>query len=172
MIRRPKVCLIPARGNAPGCCVTNKLQAESLLHIFRACHQSLSQVILQIVFSTKERRPFSIRKSVPPCTPIWLPFAAIANAKRIESAALPTTCISPCDWHAPFRRRIFWERYQKKHPSAWIKTQAAVYRDFAWQVGYGAFSIGYPDLDDLIAYVDGQEEHHKVKSFQEDTASC
>jgi len=40
--------------------------------------------------------------------------------------------------------------------------------NFAWQQGYGAFSIGASELDNLIHYIDNQEEHHRVKTFQEE----
>jgi len=33
---------------------------------------------------------------------------------------------------------------------------------------YGAFSVGYSQLDDLIRYVDHQEAHHKTKTFQDE----
>ena len=56
----------------------------------------------------------------------------------------------------------------KKTSSAWIKTQGGDYASFFWQAGYGAFSIGYSQLDDLVRYVDNQETHHKTKTFQEE----
>ncbi len=39
---------------------------------------------------------------------------------------------------------------------------------FAWQLGYGAFSVGQNELEDLVTYVANQEEHHKVRTFQEE----
>jgi len=36
------------------------------------------------------------------------------------------------------------------------------------QVGYGAFSIGISGVDDTIAYIDNQAEHHKRLSFKEE----
>jgi len=46
-----------------------------------------------------------------------------------------------------------------------------VTHQFAWQRGYGAFSVGPRDLDALIDYIDRQEEHHRVKTFQEEYRS-
>jgi len=40
--------------------------------------------------------------------------------------------------------------------------------DFAWQEGYGAFSINPQNLDSLISYIEKQEEHHKTLSFQDE----
>src|SRR5690606_36777171 len=38
---------------------------------------------------------------------------------------------------------------------------------FQWQAGYGAFSYGHSALDNVIAYVNNQKEHHKLKTFRE-----
>ena len=56
----------------------------------------------------------------------------------------------------------------KKTSSAWIKTQGPDYHSFFWQSGYGAFSLGYSQLDALVRYVEDQEPHHKIKTFQEE----
>jgi REP element-mobilizing transposase RayT len=56
----------------------------------------------------------------------------------------------------------------KTSSSKWIKTQRAGLHKFSWQRGYGAFSIGTNELDSLIAYIASQEEHHKVRTFQEE----
>ena len=42
---------------------------------------------------------------------------------------------------------------------------------FAWQEGFGAFSIGVSGLEDTVEYIRTQEEHHRHRSFREDTAS-
>jgi hypothetical protein len=39
---------------------------------------------------------------------------------------------------------------------------------FAWQRGYGVFSVGPSDLDALLAYIDRQEEHHRTRTFQDE----
>jgi len=56
----------------------------------------------------------------------------------------------------------------KTTSSAWIKTQAENHSGFAWQAGYGVFSLGASQLQVLTHYIDRQEEHHRVKSFQEE----
>jgi putative transposase len=37
-----------------------------------------------------------------------------------------------------------------------------------WQAGYGCFSVGYSQLDDLMRYIENQESHHRTKTFQEE----
>ena len=56
----------------------------------------------------------------------------------------------------------------KADSSKWIKSLGTVYKDFAWQEGYGAFSVS-PSLTDKTAnYIRTQEEHHKKRTFQEE----
>ncbi len=56
----------------------------------------------------------------------------------------------------------------KKSSSRWLKMQGASYLKFAWQSGYGAFSIGQSGVDGLRKYIQGQREHHQKVSFQDE----
>jgi len=50
--------------------------------------------------------------------------------------------------------------------SRWMNEKHA--RDFAWQEGYGAFTVGITQKDDTIAYIRSQAEHHRERSFEEE----
>jgi putative transposase len=54
----------------------------------------------------------------------------------------------------------------KKSSSKWMKQQGV--DSFFWLAGYGAFSIGEPQVPALIKYIARQEEHHRHLSFQEE----
>ena len=41
-------------------------------------------------------------------------------------------------------------------------------RKFAWQNGYGIFSIGFSQVDSVRRYIAGQEKHHKKMGFQDE----
>jgi len=56
----------------------------------------------------------------------------------------------------------------KRNSSRWVKTKGQKYQKFFWQNGYGVFSVGKSQLPTVIKYVEGQEEHHRRKSFQEE----
>ena len=56
----------------------------------------------------------------------------------------------------------------KAHSSVWIKQLNHHYKQFAWQDGYGAFSVSPTLLDKTIEYIRKQEEHHKKRNFQEE----
>jgi putative transposase len=56
----------------------------------------------------------------------------------------------------------------KKSSSAWIKKQSGGSGHFSWQAGYGAFSVSQSQLPALMRYIDGQEEHHRIKTFEQE----
>jgi REP element-mobilizing transposase RayT len=52
--------------------------------------------------------------------------------------------------------------------SKWIHETFPEHRLFAWQEEYGAFSVSVSQLDKTIAYIQGQEAHHRKMTFQEE----
>ena len=58
-------------------------------------------------------------------------------------------------------------RVLKGDSSKWIHEELGL-KDFAWQEGYGAFTVSKSDLDAVRGYVQDQEQHHQKRSFQEE----
>jgi REP element-mobilizing transposase RayT len=58
-------------------------------------------------------------------------------------------------------------RELKSESSAWIRRELG-WPGFAWQEGYGAFTLGASGIEGARAYVLNQETHHRTKSFQEE----
>lgn len=56
----------------------------------------------------------------------------------------------------------------KAESSKWIKSIDGHYHRFAWQEGYGAFSVSPSLTEKTVLYIRGQAEHHKKRSFQEE----
>lgn len=52
--------------------------------------------------------------------------------------------------------------------SKWVHDTFSHHKDFEWQEGYGAFSVGISQVPDTKAYIANQREHHRTKSFQEE----
>jgi REP element-mobilizing transposase RayT len=52
--------------------------------------------------------------------------------------------------------------------SHWINEQNLVIGKFSWGRGYGSFSVSQSDLNRVCAYIAGQAEHHRIKSFHEE----
>jgi REP element-mobilizing transposase RayT len=58
-------------------------------------------------------------------------------------------------------------RELKKASTAWIREEKGI-RPFAWQEGYAAFTVGWRQREIVRAYIEGQEEHHRRKSYGEE----
>ncbi|ASB49525.1 transposase [Alkalitalea saponilacus] len=56
----------------------------------------------------------------------------------------------------------------KRHSSRWIKTLDEYYESFAWQGGYGGFSVSQSVYDKTKQYIENQEMHHKKTTFQDE----
>jgi REP element-mobilizing transposase RayT len=132
--------------------------------------QSLSKVILHIIFSTKNRQPW-LDTDARPRMHAYLAYLATvcrdlgAELVHVGSVAdhlhivttLPRTVSQ-----AEFIEQI------KKASSKWVKDLDARYRGFFWQRGYGAFSVSPSQLKAVLQYVGGQPEHHHTRTFQEE----
>ena len=56
----------------------------------------------------------------------------------------------------------------KAGSSAWIHQTFPNLRNFAWQQGYGAFSVGISQVQETVHYIEQQLEHHRTRTFQEE----
>lgn len=56
----------------------------------------------------------------------------------------------------------------KKSSNKFINERKLSNHKFEWQEGYGAFSYSHAALDNVIAYINNQKNHHKKKTFKEE----
>ena len=129
--------------------------------------QSLSNVLLHIVFSTKHRwdiiEPTGIRRLHAyvggTCRALGSPAIQIGGTSNHihVGCTLPRTMTI-----AGLVEKI------KTSSSAWMKTIGGGCKDFAWQSGYGAFSIGTSQAERLCRYIETQQEHHRKRTFEEE----
>jgi REP element-mobilizing transposase RayT len=56
----------------------------------------------------------------------------------------------------------------KKGATDWLKKQSDEFADFAWQTGYGAFSVSYSDVDQVKRYIQNQQKHHETVLFDDE----
>jgi len=56
----------------------------------------------------------------------------------------------------------------KGNSSKWIHEMFPRLRSFAWQEGYGAFSIGVSGIEETRMYISNQEEHHRTRTYREE----
>ncbi len=59
-------------------------------------------------------------------------------------------------------------RHIKANSSKWVNEKFHHHRKFAWQNGYGAFTVSESPLNQVIQYIHNQESHHRKKTFQEE----
>lgn len=128
--------------------------------------QSLAQIYVHLVFSTKGREPW-IGTAIQSQLHAYL--AGTLNA--IDSPAL---CVGgmPDHVHLLFRlsRTMALSdavKAAKVESSKWMKDEGGV-SEFAWQAGYGAFSVGASQIDTVTDYIRHQAEHHATRTFQDE----
>ena len=59
-------------------------------------------------------------------------------------------------------------QFIKAGSSAWVRQTFPALQNFAWQQGYGAFSIGISQVEETIHYIEQQLEHHRTRTFKEE----
>jgi putative transposase len=130
--------------------------------------QSLVQIYVHIVFSTKHRQPFLSDKGFRSRTHAYL--AGICDKQ--DSPSLLTGGVED---HVHILCRLGKTigissliRELKRDSSKWVKEENPQLQDFYWQLGYGAFSVSPGHVEILKAYIANQEEHHKTESFQDE----
>ena len=144
-----------------------RFTSESFHSIIDAMPQSLSKVILHIIFSTKDREPW-LGLDVRPRMHAYLATvcrdlgAEVVRVGGVADHVHIVTMLPRTVSQAQLIEQI------KKVSSKWIKTLDARYRSFFWQRGYGAFSVSPSQLEAVLEYVDTQQEHHRTRTFQEE----
>jgi putative transposase len=129
--------------------------------------QSLSKVIVHIIFSTKNREPW-LDSHVRPRMHAYLSSicrdlgAELVRVGGMADHVHIVTTLPRTRSQAQLIEQI------KKTSSKWIKDLDARYRGFFWQRGYGAFSVSPSQLDAVMQYVSAQKEHHRTRTFQEE----
>lgn len=129
--------------------------------------QSLSRVLVHLVFSTKNREPSlsaEIRAQLHPylaralqtegCTAIQN--GGVADHVHLLFGLSRTVTI------AKVVERV------KTSSTKWIKKSFVDRAEFAWQAGYGALSIGSDGIPACVQYILDQELHHQNRSFQDE----
>ena len=128
--------------------------------------QSLAQIYVHVIFSTKNRQPFLRDVEFRPKLHAYL-----AGICRTHDC--PALIVGGVEDHVHLLCRLGKTvevatllRELKRGSSLWIKAERPDLRDFYWQDGYGAFSVSPGHVEDLKKYIANQAEHHQRESFQ------
>jgi len=129
--------------------------------------QTLTRLLIHVVFSTKDRRHL-IAPAVEPDLHAYMG----GICRNCDSPAL---VIGGTDNHVhlliSLSKKIALSDFMmtlKKDSSKWIKTKGPGISDFHWQDGYGAFSIGESQVGVVTDYIRGQKDRHKTMSFEDE----
>ncbi len=119
---------------------------------------------VHLVFGTKDRRPW-IKPAVQET--LWIYLAGVAREYGIEVIAIGgdqdhvhlLLCLPPKLSVAAIIRAL------KANSSKWMNEQGHL---FAWQQGYGSFSVSSSNVNDVARYIREQKEHHSRRDFREE----
>lgn len=129
--------------------------------------QSLSNILVHLVFSTKDRHSYltpDIRTDLYPYV-----------GGILRNLGVPLLQIGGVDDHVHLllqlpRTMTVAQLVQeaKTSTSKWLKTKGPAFTNFSWQAGYAAFSVSPSDADAASRYIQTQEDHHRKVSFQDE----
>jgi len=129
--------------------------------------QSLSQIYVHLVYSTKGRKPLLLDEIRPR---LFAYTATVLNNLKcvpVEIGGIADHVHILCSLSKNFSVAKLVEEI-KKPTSKWLKTQHDNLRDFQWQAGYGAFSVSRGDLGQIREYIMRQEDHHRTTTFEDE----
>lgn len=132
--------------------------------------QSISSILIHLVFSTKHREPYLTPKVEPE---LYAYLAAVFRECNSPALSINGTENHVHALFALSRTVTVADLVEeiKKRSSKWIKSKDQRFRNFQWQTGYGAFSIGQSNVAALKKYISDQKEHHRSKRIEEEYRS-
>jgi len=123
-----------------------------------------SCALFHCVFSTKERR-----KLIPPDVQprLWAYMGGIARKREMKALGVGGTddhvhLLLSLPSSLPIAKAM---REINSESSRWMREDCG-FAGFEWQEGYGAFSIGWAQVEATLAYIARQQEHHRKHDFQ------
>jgi putative transposase len=127
--------------------------------------QTLSFNLVHVVFSTKNRAPL-----IDDTVAVGLHAYLAGTARKLDCECFRVGGVAD---HVHLAMRLAPTRMASKvvsefktASSVWMKEHGVA--KFAWQRGYGLFSVGPSDIGELIAYIETQEAHHLKRNFQDE----
>jgi REP element-mobilizing transposase RayT len=129
--------------------------------------QSLSRILVHVIFSTKDREPVLIPEIR---AELHAYLASVLDEKGcvslqvggIEDHVQLLFALSRTLSMAQVVEAV------KVYSSKWLKTQGDALASFYWPSGYGAFSVSQSNTETVVRYIQEQEEHHRHRTFQEE----
>lgn len=129
--------------------------------------QSLVKIYVHLIFSTKNRQNIFREED--------LADVHAYIARSFNNAGSPAIAVGGTQDHVHVlfmasRTTALAKTIEciKRGTSKWLKTKAPCYAHFAWQEGYGAFSVSCSRVNAVRRYIQNQEKHHLAMSFADE----
>ena len=125
---------------------------------------SYSRVWLHLVWATLERRPVLSKPAAAKLS------AHLHERAQAKSIYLKINFVNADHVHVllDLPTNLCIEdlvQLLKGESSHWVNEQNLVPGKFGWQRGYGVFSVSQSGVEEVCAYIAGQEAHHKTTDF-------
>ncbi len=130
--------------------------------------QSLSQIYVHIVFSTKHRKSYLSNKELRDRLYLYINKICQNHQCHLLVAGGVSDHIHLL---LSLNKKMAVSKLVEKiktSTSKWIKSISISLEYFCWQNGYGAFSVSQSNIDAVIKYINNQEHHHKTLSFKDE----
>src|SRR5213078_2660241 len=110
--------------------------------------QTLVSLMVHVIFSTKNREPL-ITPGIEPELFAYIGGILKNNESRLLDAGGTNDHVHLLISQSKNIALSFLLKEVKRSSSSWIKSQGRMFKDFHWQDGYGAFSIGQREVSEL-----------------------
>lgn len=127
--------------------------------------QSLTQIYVHLIFSTKYRQPLIDEGIQPELFAYMSGICKSLECTPIQVGGYYDHAHILCLLSKKLTLMKLLEEV-KGHSSKWIKTKNDQYNNFYWQDGYGAFSVNPTQIGTVTRYIEHQAEHHQNQDFQ------
>lgn len=128
---------------------------------------TFTDILIHAVFSTKHREPTISEATAKRLYPYIGGILRAENCSLLAVGGMPDHVHLLMNVH-PSKAVAEVLRVVKSRSSGWIHQTFAEHADFAWQAGYGAFSVSQSNREWVMSYIDTQAEHHRTRTFQEE----
>jgi len=127
--------------------------------------QTLSFNLVHVIFSTKDRRALIDDEISDKLHSYLAGTARKLDCECFRAGGMPNH-VHLALRLAPTRQAAKVVSEIKTGSSVWMKQQGV--KDFAWQRGYGLFSVSPADIRALVRYIETQEAHHRKRGFEDE----
>ena len=126
-----------------------------------------TNLLSHVVFSTKDRRPLIDAEMKPRLLGYINGIVDESGGKVLSLNAMPDHLHML--WESPATLPLSDAmRVLKTNSCRWVHETWGSQKLFAWQTGYGAFSVSRSKVAAVAAYIEDQESHHRKRTFQEE----